>query len=46
MRILIILFLALFVVACDTTSKWKPNQEVISEAASYSDLSTYAKRLT
>jgi len=46
MRILIILFLALFVVACDTTSKWKPNQEAISEADSYSDLSTYVKRLT
>ncbi len=43
MRILIILFVALFVVACDTTSKWKPNQEVISKADSYSELSPYAK---
>jgi uncharacterized protein (DUF1684 family) len=43
MRILIILFVVLFVVACDTTSKWKPNQEVISKADSYSELSPYAK---
>ena len=32
-------------VACDTTSKWKPNQEVVAEADVYAELSPYAKRV-
>ncbi len=31
--------------ACDTTSKWKPQQETIAQAETQSDLSPYAKRL-
>lgn len=31
--------------ACDTTSKWKPSQEIISEADSYAELSPYLKRV-
>ena len=31
--------------ACDTSKKWKPNQEVVAEGEEYTTLSDYAKRV-
>ncbi len=44
-KILSLIAVSLFFTACDTSSKWKPNQEVISEADVYADLSPYGKRV-
>lgn len=44
-NILVFLSIAVLFTACDTSSKWKPNQEVISDADVYADLSPYAKRV-
>ena len=44
-NILVLIFITALFTGCDTTSKWKPNQEVISDADVYADLSPYGKRV-
>lgn len=44
-NILVFLSIAAVFTACDTSSKWKPNQELISEADVYADMSPYGKRV-
>ncbi len=44
-KVLTIIVMSGLLVACDTTSKWKPNQEVVAEADVYAELSPYAKRV-
>ena len=41
----VLLVICVVFTACDTTSKWKPQQETIAQAEAQSDLSPYAKRL-
>lgn len=44
-NILLFLSIAALFTACDTSSKWKPNQEVLSEADIYADMSPYGKQV-
>ena len=44
-RLVQLIAIALVFTACDTSSKWKPTQEVISESGIYVDLSPYGKQV-
>jgi uncharacterized protein (DUF1684 family) len=44
-KLIKLIAIALVFTACDTSSKWKPTQEVISESGIYVDLSPYGKQV-
>ena len=43
-KLIVVLSIAAVFTACDTSSKWKPNQEVITQTDKYADLAPYAKQ--
>jgi uncharacterized protein len=44
-KVIILFSIAAVCTACDTGSKWKPNQEVITQGEVYKDLSLYAQKV-
>lgn len=44
-KVIKLLSLVVLLVACDTSSKWKPNQEVIDQGDTYKDFSPYAQKV-